>query len=438
MSAATALAGSAPAERDTRGATSPAAWVPTLYFAEGLPATVIGAMSAIFLKELGVSNAGIAMCVSAFMLPWLVRPLWSPWLELYGTKRLFVVVTELLMAAGLAAVAIAIAMGGTHRISVCVALLTLFAFVTATHDMAADGFFIRSLSPELQQRYVGWLGVAFNAGRLAVQGLLVVVVGQLALRWGAMAAWQAGFAALAVVAALLAVHHARALPLEPRALAPQDAPPGMVHGLRDILVSFFTKAGAAWLLGLIVVYRLAEGYVTRMAPLFLLDPRERGGLGLTTAQVGLWYGGLGGAAFVTGAVVGGWMAGRLGRRRAMIPFCLAFNLPALVYLALAANQPSLPMIALAIATEQFAYGLGSIGLKLATFSAAEGPYETAHCAFAGALSGAGAMVSGMASGALQGTLGYGGFFALAVLAAAPTLFVAAVNARPARELAPAT
>jgi MFS transporter, PAT family, beta-lactamase induction signal transducer AmpG len=405
----------------------PYVWVATLYFAEGLPTTVIGTLSAIILKQMGVSNVRIAMCVSAFMLPWTLRPLWSPLLELVGTKRAFVIATELVIALGF--VGIALSLGAPHGAAWCISLFGVIALSAATHDMAADGLYIRCLPPAAQQRYIGWLAVAFNVARLVVQGVLVVVIGRLALRWGTVFAWQIGFTILAVIAAALALSHARLLPHE-RPIPPRtQSLSGMATSGRDIVVSFFTKGGMLWLLALILLYRLAEGQVARIAPLFLLDPRGQGGLGLSTAEMGFLYGGIGGISFAGGAVLGGWIARRLGQTRAFVPLCLAFNLPALFYLALASTQPSLTVVAGVIAAEQLAFGVGSVGLKLATLSAAQGRYETAHCAFAGALSGVGAIVAGMLSGALQTTFGYFGFFFLAVLATLPPLAVASICAR---------
>jgi PAT family beta-lactamase induction signal transducer AmpG len=306
----------------------------------------------------------------------------------------------------------------------CILLFAAIALCAATHDMAADGLFIRSLPAEAQPRYLGWLSVAFNAGKLTAQGLLVVVVGRISLWRGAHFAWQVAFGILAAITAGLALYHRHALPNdEPVSPAPRSLR-HMRTTTAQVVMSFFTNRRNAALLALIVVYRLAEGQVVRIAPLFLMDSRQVGGLGLTTSQLGVIYGGLGGIMVALGALMGGSLATRIGERRAVIPLCLCFNVPALVYLLLAGLAPSLPVIAAAIVLEQMAYGVGSIGLKLAVLSAAKGPYETAHCAFAGGLAGIGAIVAGMLSGTVQSTLGYLGFFAWALVAAGAPLIVA--------------
>jgi MFS transporter, PAT family, beta-lactamase induction signal transducer AmpG len=404
-------------------------WIATLFFAEGLPATVVASLSVIILKHLQVPNARIAVCASGLMLPWTLRPLWSPLLEVFGTKRSFVVAMEAAIALCLAGIAIGLAAGAGP--SLCILLFAIIALCAATHDMAADGLFIRSLPAESQRRYVGWLSVAFNGGKLTAQGLLVVMVGQLAVWRGALFAWQVGFLVLAAITSALAFYHYRVLPDEQGAVRERSHRSLAQVGAatKQVITSFFGNGRIAWLLALIVVYRVAEGQVLRIVPLFLLDSRGEGGLGFSTAQLGALYGGVGGITWAIGAVIGGWTATKLGERRAFVPLCLAFNLPTLVYLFLAGVQPSLTIVAVAIAVEQIAYGIGSIGLKLAVLSAAKGPYETAHCAFAGALAGIGAVAAGMFSGTSQATFGYFGFFGWALLAAALPLAAAWICSR---------
>ena len=408
-------------------------WVPTSYFAEGLPATVVAALSALVLKQLAVPNAQIALCVAGLTLPWTLRPLWSPVLELYGTKRSFVVMTELLISVALAAMAAAL--GTAARAPACILLFALVALLAATHDMAVDGLYVRSLPPLMQKRYIGWLGVSFNAAKLTTQGVLVVVVGEIAPLHGAIVAWQVAFGILAMIMGALAYHHARHLPCdEPAREGPRSA--ADVTANTVAMVETFVRRGhMVWLLLLIALYRIAEGQLARIVPLFLLDPAGDGGLGLTTSQFGAVYGGLGGTAFVTGAVAGGWLAQRLGERRSLVLFCIAFNLPAVLYLLLASARPSLALVVAIIALEQFASGAGSVGLKLSVIAAARGPYETAHCAFAWGLTGVGATAAGVFSGALQGATGYVGFFSWVLLSAVVPILVSIVCSKRSSECA---
>jgi PAT family beta-lactamase induction signal transducer AmpG len=408
--------------------TAPWRWIGTLYFAEGLPATVVGTVSAIVLKQLGVPNEQIALSTSAFALPWILRPLWSPLLEVFGTRRSFVLGCEILIAVALAATAAGL--GLESRIPLLMALLGIVAIAAATHDMAADGLYLHSMSSEAQARYVGWLSVAFIVAKMTAQGLLVVLVGILEPTRGALVAWQIAFASLATLTAALAFYHAQFLPRDTRTSRPEAPASALTSTFSNVLVTFFRKPGILVLVSLIVLYRLVEGQLTRIVPLFLLDAREQGGLGLTTAELGASYGGFGVAGFMAGALLGSWLSARLGRRRAIFALCLAFNLPVFFYLALAWGRPrSLALVSLAIVLEQVVYGIGFVGLKLVAFALARGPYETAHFALATGLSGVGAVVAGMFSGALQSTLGYPAFFACAALSASLPILAAAVCSR---------
>jgi len=240
------------------------------------------------------------------------------------------------------------------------------------------------------------------------------------------------FVLFAAMSAGLAAHHARVLPGE----GPRPVPKSLsdfATASADVVTSFFKRADLGWLLGLVVFYRLAEGQLVRIAPLFLLDSRDRGGLGLSTAEVGTFYGGFGVCAFIMGALVGGWVAEKVGLQRVLLGLCLAFNLPALAYLLLARWPPeSMAVISAAIAAEQLVYGIGTVGLKLIMMqSVSEGRYRTSHFAFAAGLSGLSATAAGMASGWLQARLGYFGFFGWTLIGALPSLLTAYVYSRRA-------
>jgi MFS transporter, PAT family, beta-lactamase induction signal transducer AmpG len=419
-----ALAGSPalPLGKEAAG-TSPWRWVASLYFAEGLPATVLLSLSAIVLKQIGTPNARVAVYVSLLLLPGILRPLWSPLLEMFATKRSIILGTEAAIAIGFCAVSVALLADAPA--SAFALLFAGIAIAAATHDMAADGLFITSLSPETLVRYVGWLCVPFHAARFLGQGLVVVFAGFLETRTSARCAWGVAFLGLAAVVAGLAWHHSRLLPCAARTPARPESAVEIGSHFLEIARSFFRKRDVFWLVALVVSYRVVEGQLARIMPLFLLDPRDQGGLALGTAEIGVFYGAAGVCAFIAGALLGGALASRLGKRRAIVLLCIAYNLPAVLCTLLAVTQPqSSTIVGFAIATEQVALGIGFVGLKLATLSAAEGPYETAHCAFAGALAGLSAAAAGIVSGTLQTTLGYRGFFALAIVAASLPLFAA--------------
>jgi len=410
--------------------TRPWRWVGTLFFAEGLAPTVVTTIAVLVLNRLGVSNSDVAFYTSAFTLPWVLRPLFSPLLEMVRANRALVVGSQGAMALAFAAMSAGLLV--QSRTAVYLILFAAIAVSAAVHDTVADGIYICHLSPAAQARYVGWLGVAFNVAKFTTQGALVILAGALEGRGGALFGWQVSFAILALLTAGLALYHARYLP-------PEESPPPSVTSdrvtLRDVLSSFFAKPDVGWLLVLVGLYRLGEGQLVRIVPLFLLDAPAHAGAGLSTAQIGSLYGGGGAAAFVAGALVGGWVAGRLGLRRALFLLCASFNAPSVIYLLLSWTQArALAPVAGGIVLEQFAYGFGSIGLKLIMMQAiAPGRYQTAHFSFAAGLAGLSATIGGMISGRIADALGYSGFFAYAALIAVPTLWVAYVWSRRQRQ-----
>jgi MFS transporter, PAT family, beta-lactamase induction signal transducer AmpG len=411
---------------------TPWRWVGTLHFAVGLPATVVATVCAIFLKRLGVPNADVALYTGALLLPWMLKPLWSPLLEAYRTKRFFIIACEAVVAVGLAGVAAGLAV--ESRITLSLGLLAVIAVAAATHDIAADGLYICALSAETQARYVGWLSVGFYAAKFTAQGLLVVLAGTLESHGGVLFGWQMAFLAFAAMSAALAMYHAHVLPKGEPEQQPQSLSEVATISA-EVVRTFFHRKKLPGLVLLAVLYRLAEGQLVRIAPLFLLDPEAQGGLGLSTAELGTMYGGLGVAASIGGAILGSRIAARHGLRDTVIWLCAAFNLPAFVYFVLAWQQPrSIVVVALAIIAEQLVYGIGSIGLKLVLFESVEGGrYQGAHFAFAAALAAVCATAAGMFSGAVEARLGYMGFFAWTLVTSIPALIAAVACTRDRRK-----
>jgi PAT family beta-lactamase induction signal transducer AmpG len=411
---------------------TPWRWVGTLQFAVGLPATVVATVCAILLKRLGAPNADVAAYTGALVVPWMLKPLWSPLLEAFRTKRFFVVTCEALVAVGMAG--ISVGLGSESRIAISLGLLAVIAVLAATHDIAADGLYLCTLSPSTQARYVGWMTVGFHSARLTTQGLLVVMVGALEAREGLLFGWQMAFLAFAALAAGLAMYHAHVLPKgEPEQRA---ASAGAVASITmEVVRTFFQRKSLPGLVLLALFYRLADGQIARIAPLFLLDPEDQGGLALTTAELGVLYGGLGVCAFIGGGLIGSRAAARRGLRNSIVWLCAAFHLPAFVYLFLAWRQPrSIAVIAVAIMTEQLMLGIGSIGQMLVLFeSVAGGRYQTAHFAFAAALCGLCPTLAGMLSGTVQARLGYAGFFTWALVTSIPALIAAVACTRDRRK-----
>jgi PAT family beta-lactamase induction signal transducer AmpG len=337
-------------------------------------------------------------------------------LEAFKTKRFFVVATELAIAFGLAAISATL---GARTLAPCLLLLASVAIAAATHDMAADGLYIGALDEEGRARYVGWISVAFNVAKFVVQGVLVVGVGVLESRGGVLTAWRSAFLVLAAIAAALALYHARVLPRdEPET---QASPTDTRSTWTRVVSSFLERPKIGWLVLLIVFYRFAEGQTVRIVPLFLLDPPARGGIGLSTSEIGIFYGALGAVAYMCGSLAGGAISSRFGLARALVPLSILFNAPAAIYGLFAWTRPeSRGLVAAAVVADQISYGIGFIGLKLVMMeSLATGRHRTAHFAFATSLSGFAATLAGMLSGSIQAFVGYRAFFVWALVAAVP-------------------
>ena len=402
---------------------SPWGWIPTLYFAQGLPYAVVMTLSVVLYKNLGLSNADIALYTSWLYLPWVVKPLWSPLVELLGTRRTWIVLLQLGVGAALACVALTLPAPGLVRASL--ACFWLMAFASATHDIAADGFYMLALSQRHQAAFVGVRSTFYRLAMIAGQGGLVVLAGRLTSITGdVVRGWQIVFGVLAVLFLLLAVTHHRALP-RPATDVAATRTQGLGREFLGTFAAFFRKPGIALALAFLLTYRLGEGQALKLIAPFLLDPRAAGGLALDTEQVGWVYGTLGVAALTLGGIVGGVAISRHGLRAWLWPMLLCVHVPNLAYVALAVWQPAnVALVAAAIAFEQFGYGFGFAAYLMFMILVADGPHKTAHYALCTGFMALGMMLPGMASGWVQQQLGYVGFFAWVCLCTLPSVLVA--------------
>ncbi|HEY1219434.1 MAG: MFS transporter [Bryobacteraceae bacterium] len=406
----------------TPGPTHPARWVPTLYFAEGVPFFAVALIAGILYKRLGLRNDVITFYTSLLLLPWSLKPLWSPLIEMFKTKKFFVVFLELAGGLSLALVALCLPLPGYFGYTL--ALLAVVAFCSSTHDIAADGLYIASLSPKEQAAYTGWQGGFYNAARFFSQGGLIILAGYLEIRVGVPHAWMAIFAAMGFILMALSIYHARVLPsggAERRSESMRE----MAATFREVVVSFLKKPNIYLLLLFIVLYRAGEGQVVKIGPLFLVDKRMAGGLGLTTDQFGTIYGTFGTLAFVAGSILGGYFTSWLGLRRALLPLVCAMNFPNLAYVYLSTALPtSHLLITAALSVEMFGYGFGFVGVILLMMQEiAPGKYQTAHYAFANSLMNLGLMIPGTVSGKIQVAVGYRNFFVWVLLSSIPALIL---------------
>jgi PAT family beta-lactamase induction signal transducer AmpG len=418
------------------GKATPAAWVPTLYFAEGLPFYAVNFMALLFYQRMGVSNAVTTVVVSLLAWPWTLKPLWSPLLEMYRTKKFFVVLMQLVGGVGLLLLALSLPLPGYFVWSI--AILAVVAFASSTHDIAADGVYIASLSRTEQAAYAGWCGAFYNVARIFSMGGLIWLAGLLEQRFvGAgvaqpmVHAWMAIFAGLGAILVALSLYHSRVLPTGGAERGTQSLAQ-MASTFRDVVVTFFQKPNILLLLLFIFLYRAGEGQVVKIGPLFLQGDRASGGLGLTLQQFGTIYGTFGSAAFIVGSVLGGYFVSWLGLKRALLPLVLILNVPMLAYWYLSTALPTDAVpITIALSLEMFGYGFGFVGVILLIMQEiAPGPYQTAHYAIGGALMNLGVILPGAVSGWIQEQLGYRSFFVWVVISAIPA--VALSHAIPIR------
>jgi PAT family beta-lactamase induction signal transducer AmpG len=405
---------------------SPLRWVPSVYFGMGLPFVMISLVSVVMFRGLGISDAQIAFWTSLLILPWSLKPLWSPLLEMFKTKKYFVVGTQMITGIGFALVALSLPLPGFFTYAV--ALLGIVALSGATHDIATDGVYMNELDSKTQAKYIGWQGAFFNLSKVAAYGGLVFLVGAMKETMGIVNAWMTAMGIVAAVMILLSLWHARVLPSGGAATAQITGVKEGWMSFVEVFRTFFTKRNVWYYTLFIILYRLAEGLAIKILPLFLMADPAKGGLGLGEEQIGLITGTLGTVAFILGSILGGYFISAKGLRRTLFSLCCAINLPFLVYLALAFFQPSnIWLIGSAVVCEYFGYGFGTVGLLLFMMQqVAPGAHKMAHYAFASGLMNLGYMFAGMASGFISDSIGYLNFFIVVAVAMIPALIISRI------------
>jgi PAT family beta-lactamase induction signal transducer AmpG len=404
------------------GSSNPVSWIPTLYFAMGLPFVAIATASSLMFKNLGITDSKIAFWTSLIMLPWTLKPLWGPFLEMFKTKKHFVVITQILT--GITFILVAFSLQLHPFFTYSIALLAIIAFSGSTHDIAADGVYLNELTPLLQAKYIGWQGAFYNIAKILTGGAIVYFAGQLEIRFGVVRAWMAVMGVYGLIMITLGLYHIRKLPTGGRATEVKNLDEGL-RKLWDVIRTFFEKKSIWWFILFIILYRFAEGHAIKIAPLFFKAAREQGGLGLSTSQIGLVYGIFGAMAFVLGSILAGYFVARRGLKKTLFILCCFFNIPFAVYAFLALTQPSsLYVIGSAVVLEYFGYGFGFVGLMLFMMQqVAPGKYKMAHYAFATGIMNLGFMIPSMLSGIISDWLGYRHFFLWVLVATIPSFLV---------------
>ena len=400
-------------------------WVPSLYFGQGIPYVVVMTLSVIMYKNLNVSNTDIALYTSWLYLPWVIKPLWSPLVDMFHTKRLWIVVLQCLIGASLALVALTIQLPAFFQITL--AVFWLLAFSSATHDIAADGFYMLALPQHEQAALVGVRSTFYRLAMIAGQGGLVFLAGRLTEISGNPAlAWSIVMFVLAALFVALSVYHFFILPR-----------PSSDHAIRhtnDVaqdffatFKAFFNKPDILLILGFLLTYRLGEAQLLKLATPFMLDPLSKGGLGMSTAEVGIVYGTIGILALTLGGLLGGAAIAKFGLRRMLWIMVLSVHVPDLVFVYLSTVLPTnLYLIGATIAAEQFGYGFGFAAYLLYMIMVSEGENKTAHYAICTGFMALGMMLPGMASGWIQSQLGYQHFFVWVCIATIPSFWIASL------------
>ena len=360
-------------------------WIPTLYFAQGLPYVVVMTLAVIMFKRLGINNTDIALYTSWLYLPWVIKPLWSPLVDIVKTKRWWVISMQLVIGGGLAG--IALTLPGPHAFRYSLAFMWLLAFSSATHDIAADGFYMLGLDTKKQAFFVGIRNTAYRLAMLTGQGLIIMLAGWLEKTYSSTLpeeiavprAWSVTFYLLAVIFVLLFLYHQFILPKPENDVPVKNGNP--LNAFFQTFITFFQKKGIIAALAFILLFRFAESQLVKIASPFLLDNPEIGGLGLSTMQVGTIYGVVGLIALTIGGILGGILMAKNGLKHWIWWMTAAMNLPNLVYVYLAFTHPSnIWLISSAVAIEQFGYGFGFTALTYFMMLFSKGPQQTAHYA----------------------------------------------------------
>lgn len=405
-------------------------WVPTLYFVEGLPYFIVNTISLIIFKDLGMDNGKLALITSLIGLPWMIKPFWSPFVDIFRSKRWWIVAMQTLMAATVAL--LALSLPKTSPFTLTLILFVIAGFASATHDIAADGFYMIALDKDRQSAFVGIRNTFYRVAMVFGQGVLVVVAGLMEKKVGDVAvAWRFTLMAAAVILAVATVSHITLLPRpDSDVSASRKSATEVVDEFGRAFGSFFSKKGIWIAIAFMLLYRLPEALSVKMLYPLFSDPVSAGGLGLDKEAYGLVYGTAGVIALLAGGILGGLHISRRGLRRCMLPMALSLALPCAVYLYLAVFHPSSMLVTGAcVVFDQFGYGYGFTAYTVYMMRFAEGPLKTSHYAICTGFMALSMLLPGAVAGYLQQMLGYVGFFVLVMVCCTATIGVTLVARR---------
>jgi PAT family beta-lactamase induction signal transducer AmpG len=402
-------------------------WVPSLYLAEGIPYIIAMTVSVILYKKLGLSNTQIALYTSWLYLPWVIKPFWSPFVDIFRTKCFWILAMQLAISGSLACVALTLPTTDFVRYSL--AMFWIMAFSSATHDIAADGYYMLALDTPQQAAFVGVRVIFYRVATIAAKGGLVIMAGVLEnYGYPVVRAWSLAFIGVAAVFLAMFIYHFFVLP-RPTVdkSAPWDKSKNFLTEYFRILTLFFRRKDIIIIICFFLFYRFAEAQLVKMVAPFLLDSRVKGGLGLTTAEVGIIYGTVGVIALMVGGLLGGYVVYKKGLKFWLWIMVFAMHLPDLIFVYLSHTLPqSLVLIGAAIAVEQFGYGFGFTAYTMYMIMVSQGEYKTVFYAIGTGIMALGMMLPAMASGWIQEMLGYKNFFIWITITTIPGFIVAAL------------
>ena len=390
---------------------SPWVWIPSLYFFEGLPYFIVNTISILIFKDLGMDNGKVALLTSLIGLPWMIKPFWSPFVDIFRTKRWWILITQAIMAVTVALLAITLPSGSPFTLTLI--LFVLAGFASATHDISADGFYMIGLNNREQSAFVGIRNTFYRVAMVFGQGVLVVLAGWLERRTGSVpAAWRITLVTSAAIMAALAWYHAFALPrAEQEENKEKKSASQIFKEFGHAFGTFFTKGGVLLAIAFMLLYRLPEAFSVKLLYPFFSDAVSDGGLGLDKAAFGLVYGTAGVIALLAGGILGGLAISRYGLKKCLLPMALSLALPCAVYLYMALAQPSsLWTIGACVVFDQFGYGFGFTAYTVYMMRFAQGPLKTSHYAICTGFMALSMLLPGAIAGYLQEGLGYQGFF----------------------------
>ncbi|NNE77740.1 MAG: MFS transporter [Pricia sp.] len=396
------------------------AWVPVLYFTQGLPYVLVVTVSVIMYKKLGISNEDIGLYTSILYLPWVLKPLWSPFVDLKSTKRKWFLAMQLLIA--IALLGVGLTLPTNMFFTTTLACFWMAAFASATNDIASDGYYMIGLTEQKQSFFVGMRSTFYRLAMVTGEGLIVVLAGFLENKYGDNTkAWSITMTAAAFLMLVLTISNFFITPKYESSSAISQAKP---KGFLEVFTSFFNKPGIGIALAFILTFRLGESQLVKMAAPFLLDTPEKGGLGYSTEQLGTIFGTAGVIFLSIGGILGGILISRDGLKKWMLPMILSLNVPNILYAVLAiTDTTNIYAVTATVVSEKFGYGFGFAAFLMYLIYIAEGKSKTSHYAIATGFMALGMMLPGMISGYMQQWLGYGGFFVWVVIAALPALLL---------------